>query len=71
MKVTFEFNIPEDNDEYEMYSNALNYYSFINALNEYLRSEIKYNEHTDEEYAILEKVREQYFELMNNYNIKL
>lgn len=71
MKATIEFNLPDDSEEYEMYSNALNYYSFINAMNEYLRSEIKYNNHTDEEYAILEKVREQYFELLNNYNIKL
>lgn len=71
MKATLEFNLPDDSEEYEMYSNALNYYSFINSMNEYLRNEIKYNNHTDEEYAMLEKVREQYFELMNNYNIKL
>lgn len=71
MKAILEFSLPDDQDEYEMTTNALRYYSFIHAMNEYLRGEIKYQQHTDEEFALLEKIRDQYFELMNNYDIKL
>lgn len=71
MKAILEFSLPDDQDLYEMTTNALQYYSFIHAMNEYLRGEIKYQEHTEEEFALLEKIRDKYFELMNEHQIKL
>lgn len=72
MKAYFEFNLPEDQDEWRIYDNAMNYYLFINSMNEWLRAEIKYNSNRSEkELEILHEVREMYYEKLNDNDIKL
>ena len=64
MKATLEFNLPEENQEFELMSKALKIYSTLWDLDVWLRSEIKYN---DKEH--LEVVREKLRELMNDNRI--
>ena len=64
MKATLEFNLPEENQEFELMSKALKMYSTLWDLDVWLRSEIKYN---DKEH--LEVVREKLRELMNDNRI--
>lgn len=72
MKAIIEFDLPDDNEYYEMHNNVLNYYSFISQMNEWLRAEIKYNTNrTEKELKILQEVREMYFEKLNDNDIKL
>ena len=64
MKATLEFNLPEENQEFELMSKSLKMYSTLWDLDVWLRSEIKYN---DKEH--LEVVREKLRELMNDNRI--
>ena len=64
MKAILEFNLPEDNQEFELMSKALKMYSTLWDLDVWLRGEIKYN---DKEH--LEVVRDKLRELMNDNRI--
>ena len=64
MKAILEFNLPEDNQEFELHTKALKMYSTLWDFDLWLRSEIKYN--NQEQY---EPVREKLRELMNDNRI--
>ena len=63
MKAVLIFNLPEDNQEFELASKALKMYSTLWDLDLWLRSEIKYK---DKE---LDEVREKLRELMADNRI--
>ena len=44
MKAKFEFNLPEENDDYNIYSNAKNYYLALWGLSQQIRQWYKYEE---------------------------
>ena len=64
MKAILEFNLPEDNQEFELHTKALKIYSTLWDLDLWLRSEIKYN--NQEHY---EPVREKLREIMADNRI--
>jgi hypothetical protein len=64
MKAILEFNLPEDNQEFELHTKALKMYSTLWDFDIWLRSEIKYN--NQEQY---EPVREKLREIMNDNRI--
>jgi len=64
MKAILEFNLPDDNQEFELASKALKMYSTLWDLDVWLRTQIKYN--NQEQY---EPVREKLRELMNDNRI--
>ena len=64
MKAILEFNLPEDNQEFELHTKALKMYSTLWDLDLWLRSEIKYN--NQEQY---EPVRDKLREFMNDNRI--
>ena len=63
MKAILEFNLPEDNQEFELHTKALKMYSTLWDLDVWLRSEIKYK---DKE---LDEVRDKLRELMSDNRI--
>jgi len=63
MKAILEFQLPEDNQEFELYTKALKMYSTLWDFDIWLRSEIKYK---DKE---LDEVRDKLRELMNDNRI--
>ena len=64
MKAILEFNLPEDNQEFELHTKALKMYSTLWDFDIWLRTEIKYN---NKEYY--EPVREKLREIMNDNRI--
>jgi hypothetical protein len=64
MKAILEFNLPEDNQEFELASKALKMFGTLWDFDVWLRTEIKYN--NQEQY---EPVREKLRELMNDNRI--
>ena len=66
MKATLEFNLPEDKEEFDFATNAVNYYSALCEFDQWLRSEYKYNGNE----AMVE-VREKLNEIINENNIKI
>ena len=43
MKAILEFNLPEDKEDFDFATNAVNYYSALVEFDQWLRSEYKYN----------------------------
>lgn len=70
-KATIEYNLPEEQDDFELATNAGKYYAILFDLDQYLRNFVKYP--SDKEDPILTdtmaKVRDELWKLMNSYNL--
>jgi len=74
MKALLEFNLPEDNTEYELTTKASNMYSVLWEMDQWLRSQYKYmsdDEYSKDKYETYEKCREQLRELMHENGVNL
>lgn len=58
MKATLEFNLPEDEFDYNMSINGFKWFNVTYQLDQHLRSQLKYNELTEEQARIYEELRE-------------
>jgi len=67
MKATLEFNLPDDQEEFNHANNGFNYYMALVEMDEWLRAEYKYND-KEEMYEVREKLRQIIFE--NNVKIE-
>jgi len=72
-RVTIEYTLPEEQDEFETANNASKYYSVLWDLDQYLRNFVKYP--SDREDPILTdtmaQVRDKLWELMKENNLNL
>ena len=72
-KITVEYNLPEEQDEFDTANNAGKYYSVLWDLDQYLRNFVKYP--SDREDPILTdtmaKVRDELWKLMKEHNLDL
>lgn len=73
MKAIIEFDLPEDQERFELATNAAKWMSFAHEYAEYLRAEWKYNEekYTEEQYKVLEQVREKFYEMLTEEGLSL
>lgn len=71
MKAVLEFNLPEENLEFEMCSNGSKAYCVLSEYDNWLRAKIKYEELSDLEYEIYEKCREELRGMLNENNISI
>lgn len=71
MKAIIEFNLPEDQEEYEICNKALDMSIALQGIREYLRGKVKYDTQDDKKWEAYDEVYQQFFEIINNYNIKL
>lgn len=73
MKAILEFNLPEDQCEYDTANNASKYYSVLWDLDHYLRAKVKYSLDgtADLEIKTYEKVRTELWKLMEDHNINI
>lgn len=70
MKATLEFNLPDDIDEFNMITKGSKYYSTLWEMDQWLRSQIKYNENlTQEQHDVYEISREKLREFMSDNNV--
>lgn len=71
MKAIFEFNLPEDQHEYDVMNQASKVQSFLWDFSQQLRSWQKYhNDFTDASDA-LNKIREEFYKLLNQHEVNL
>ena len=73
MKATLEFNLPEDNTEFETAVNASKMYSVLWEMDQWLRAQYKYMsdaEYSEDKYETFEKCRDQLREIMFENGIK-
>jgi hypothetical protein len=68
MKVKFEFNLPEENDEYKIHHHASDLYGAIWEYAEWIRGICKHG-NPDEFNA--EACRKKLYEILTEYNVDL
>ena len=71
MKATLTFNIPEEQEEFDIASNAHKFYSVISEFDNFLRNKIKYTDLPEEQYLIYKTIRQEFWNKLDTQNIKL
>lgn len=73
MKATLEFNLPDDEQEYNLANNAINFWNVLWELDQELRANTKYapDDMTDDDYDAYQKIRDKLHELMTENNVSL
>ena len=73
MKAILEFNLPEDDQEYNLANNAMNFWNVLWELDQELRANTKYapDDMTDDDYDAYQKIRDKLHELMSENNVSL
>lgn len=66
MKAKLEFNLPEDKENFDFAANGFNYYMALSEMDQWLRSEYKYNGKEE-----MDAVRQKLNEIINDNNVKL
>jgi len=73
MKAILEFNLPDDEQEYNLANNAMRFWSVLWELDNVLRANTKYapDDMSEDDYDAYQKIRETLHELMRNNNVSL
>jgi hypothetical protein len=69
MKAVLEFDLPEDNDDFQAAINGYNYKSAIKDFDELLRSEMKYKELSKETYNAYKYCRDELRKILAEDNL--
>jgi len=71
MKATLKFNLPDDDQEFELATNASNFWSVLWELDQDLRAKTKYasDDLPQDKYDAYQEVRDKLYELMSESNI--
>jgi hypothetical protein len=72
MKAKLTFNLPDDQHEFDIAIQGSKMYLALWDLSQELRSMWKYQSYqTEEEYAIVETIRDKFYEILSEHNINL
>ena len=73
MKAKLEINLPDDEQEYNLANNAMNFWNVLWELDQELRANTKYapDDMTDDDYDAYQKIRDKLHELMSDNNVSL
>ena len=73
MKAILEFNLPDDQQDFELASNAMKFWTVLYDLDQDLRSKTKYasDDLPQDKYDAYQEVRDMLYELMSQNNISL
>lgn len=70
-KIKMIFNLPEDQAEFDFAIQGGNMYSALFDISQELRTLWKYEELSEEEWKIVERIRNKFFEILDDHQIKL
>lgn len=71
MKATLEFNLPEDDGALTDARQGSDWKWAVAEFLNYLRSQIKHEDHTAEEYATFERVRARMSEILEERDLRI
>ena len=71
MKATLEFNMPEDQVEFDFAMQGSKMYSALWDISQELRTLWKYEELNDDEWKMVERIRDKFYEILDDNQIKL
>ena len=68
MKATLEYNLPEDQNEFDSANKGPVYKSFIHEFAEYLRNKTKYTDLS--KLVTIEEVKDEFWQMLNDSGIE-
>jgi hypothetical protein len=71
MKAILEFTLPEEQHEHQDALQGSDWRWAVDDLFNYLKSETKHADHSAEEYAIFDKVREKLAEILSERDLRV
>jgi vacuolar-type H+-ATPase catalytic subunit A/Vma1 len=73
MKAILEFNLPDDDQEYNLANNAMNFWNVLWELDQELRANTKYapDDMSSDTYEAYQSIRDKLHELMTDNNVSL
>jgi hypothetical protein len=71
MKATLEFNLPEDQHEFDFATQGGKMYSALWDISKELRTLWKYEELDEKEWDMVERIRNKFFEILEDHQITL
>lgn len=72
MKAILKFNLPEEQEEFDIANKGWKFRSVLLEYDNYLRGKIKYDEQlTDEQYKVYDEVRSKLWEILNEDQLTL
>ena len=71
MLVKFEFNLPEDQHEYEVMSQASKAQTFLWEFSQQLRSWYKHGHQFKDADDAVDNIREQFYQLLNEHEVNI
>jgi len=71
MRATLTFNLPDDQRDYEIATQAPKVQSFLHDFSTQLRSWYKYHHDFKDADDALDKIREEFYKLLNQHNIDI
>ena len=72
MKAILEFNLPDDQDDFQDAVNGQKWRLMVWNFDQHLRSQIKYNDKlSEEQYKVYEEIRDMLYQKMNENGLSL
>jgi hypothetical protein len=71
MKAKLTFNLPEDQAEFDFATQGGKMYSALHELSQELRTLWKYEELNEQEWDMVERIRNKFYEILDDHQIKL
>jgi hypothetical protein len=71
MKATIEYNLPEEQYEWDNAIKADAMYSALYDISQELRTLWKYEELSEEEWKMVERIRDKFYDILNKNQINL
>ena len=71
MKATIEYNLPDDQFEFDNAVKSMKMWHALNEIKDELRRIYKYEELKENEFEMLERIREKFFEILQENEINL
>jgi hypothetical protein len=71
MKAKLTFNLPEDQAEFDFAVQGGNMYSALHEISQELRTLWKYEELSEQEWNMVERIRDKFYDILDDHQIKL
>lgn len=72
MKATIEFNLPDDQEDFQDAVNGLKWRLMVSDFDQHLRSQLKYNDKlSSEQYKVHEEIRDLLWEKISGAGLSL
>lgn len=71
MKAILEFNLPDDQEDYELCNKAQDMSYALHELQQHLRNKVKYETDDPDKWEAYDEIYQEFYNIMNKNNIQL